>query len=97
MRESDAGALSHGDADQAIALVARFAGCFHDRCRQDLIEHAVASLMRQPVFAPRLATKTSTTTTIWAALAGQAVAISCLRSVAAARRTQPSRIALRRP
>lgn len=48
---SDAGALLLGAADRAIALVERFAGCFRDYRRQDLIEHEVATLVRQRVFA----------------------------------------------
>jgi hypothetical protein len=36
---SDAGALLLGATDRAINLVSRFAGCFHDERRQDLIEH----------------------------------------------------------
>jgi hypothetical protein len=38
---SDAGSLLLGAADRAIAMMARFAACFHDvRCRA-LIEHEV--------------------------------------------------------
>ena len=48
---SDAGALLLGAADRAIALVERFAGCFRDYRRQDLIEHDVVTLVRQRVFA----------------------------------------------
>jgi hypothetical protein len=48
---SDAGALLLGAADRAIALVERFGGCFRDYRRQDLIEHTVATLVRQRVFA----------------------------------------------
>jgi len=48
---SDAGALLLGAADRAIALVERFGGCFRDYRRQDLIEHRVATLVRQRVFA----------------------------------------------
>jgi Transposase DDE domain group 1 len=48
---SDAGALLLGAADRAIALVERFARCFRDYRRQDLIEHEVATLVRQRVFA----------------------------------------------
>ena len=43
---SDAGALLLGATDRAIDLVDRFAGCFCDRRRADLIEHTVASLVR---------------------------------------------------
>jgi hypothetical protein len=47
---SDAGALLLGATDRAINLVSRFAGCFHDGRRQDLIEHTVATLVGQGVF-----------------------------------------------
>jgi Transposase DDE domain group 1 len=57
---SDAGALLLGAADRAIALVERFGGCFRDYRRQDLIEHTVATLVRQRV---RSAMKTSMTMT----------------------------------
>jgi hypothetical protein len=47
---SDAGSLLLGAADRAIAMMARFAACFHDvRCRA-LIEHEVATLVAQRVF-----------------------------------------------
>jgi hypothetical protein len=38
-------------ADEAIGLIERFAGCFHDERQQHLIEHAVATLVGQRVFA----------------------------------------------
>src|SRR5438128_11833964 len=47
---SDAGALLLGATDRAIDLVGRFADCFHDHRRQDLIEHAVGTLIGQRVF-----------------------------------------------
>lgn len=47
---SDAGALLLGAADRAIRLTERFAGCFHDERRQDLIEHEVVTLLGQRVF-----------------------------------------------
>jgi Transposase DDE domain group 1 len=47
---SDAGALLLGVTDRAIDLVDRFANCFRDRRRLDLIEHTVATLVRQRVF-----------------------------------------------
>lgn len=47
---SDAGGLLLGTADRAIRLVDRFAGCFRDRRRQDLIEHEVRTLVGQRVF-----------------------------------------------
>src|SRR6266536_6461799 len=48
---SDAGALLLGAADRAIDLVRRFASCFHDGRRSDLIEHEVVTLVGQRVFA----------------------------------------------
>src|SRR4051795_4402882 len=47
---SDAGALLLGAADRAINLVGRFAACFADGRRSDLIEHEVATLVGQRVF-----------------------------------------------
>ena len=47
---SDAGALLLGAADRAIDLVGRFASCFHDERRADLIEHEIATLVGQRVF-----------------------------------------------
>lgn len=47
---SDAGALLLGATDRAIDLVGRFARCFRDYRRQDLIEHAVETLIGQRVF-----------------------------------------------
>ncbi|HKR91650.1 IS1380 family transposase [Novosphingobium sp.] len=47
---SDAGALLLGATDRAIDLVDRFANCFRDGRRPDLIEHTVATLVRQRVF-----------------------------------------------
>jgi hypothetical protein len=48
---SDAGALLLGAADHAIELTERFARCFHDERRHDLIEHEVVTLVGQRVFA----------------------------------------------
>jgi hypothetical protein len=48
---SDAGALLLGATDRAINLVDRFAGCFRDQRRQELIEHTVSTLVGQRVFA----------------------------------------------
>jgi Transposase DDE domain group 1 len=48
---SDAGALLLKATDEAIGLVERFAECFHDERQQHLIEHAVATLVGQRVFA----------------------------------------------
>jgi hypothetical protein len=47
---SDAGALLLGATDRAIGMMERFASCFHDGRRQDLIEHAVVTLLGQRVF-----------------------------------------------
>jgi hypothetical protein len=46
---SDAGALLLGAADQAIALVDRFAACFSDGRNPALIEHTLETLVRQRV------------------------------------------------
>ena len=48
---SDAGALLLGATDKAIGLIGRFAACFEDVRRQDLIEHAVPTLVGQRVIA----------------------------------------------
>jgi Transposase DDE domain group 1 len=47
---SDAGALLLAAADRAIRLMERFAGCFHDERRQELIEHEIVTLLGQRVF-----------------------------------------------
>ena len=47
---SDAGALLLGATGRAIGLVDRFAACFSDLRRQDLIEHGVQTLVGQRVF-----------------------------------------------
>ena len=47
---SDAGALLLGSTDRAIGLVDRFAACFADHRRADLIEHEVRTLAIQRVF-----------------------------------------------
>jgi hypothetical protein len=47
---SDAGALLLGATDRAIGLIGRFAACFHDARRQELIEHEVETLIGQRVF-----------------------------------------------
>jgi hypothetical protein len=47
---SDAGALLLGATDRAIRLVERFAGCFVDRRRPELVEHLVPTLVGQRVF-----------------------------------------------
>ena len=48
---SDAGALLLGATDRAIGMMDRFAACFHDERRADLIEYDVATLVGQRVFA----------------------------------------------
>jgi hypothetical protein len=48
---SDAGALLLGATDRAIGMIGRFAACFHDERRAELIEHEVATLLGQRVFA----------------------------------------------
>jgi hypothetical protein len=47
---SDAGALLLGATDRGIRMTARFAACFHDARRQDLIEHEIVTLVGQRVF-----------------------------------------------
>jgi hypothetical protein len=47
---SDAGGLLLGATDRAIDLVDRFAKCFRDHRRQELIEHTTATLVGQRVF-----------------------------------------------
>src|SRR2546428_13384099 len=44
---SDAGALLLGATDRAIGLIDRFAACFHDERREDLVEPEVATLVGQ--------------------------------------------------
>jgi hypothetical protein len=48
---SNAGALLLGAADRAIGLVGRFAACFTDSRRAELVEHEVRTLVGQRVFA----------------------------------------------
>jgi len=47
---SDAGALLLGATDRAIGLMDRFARCFDDSRRQDLIEHEVVTLVGQRIY-----------------------------------------------
>ncbi len=47
---SDAGALLLGATDRSMGLIGRFAACFADARRPDLIEHEVATLLGQRVF-----------------------------------------------
>ncbi len=51
---SDGGALLLGEADQALDLVGRFAGCFQDNRRAGLVEHEVRTLVGQRVFGQAL-------------------------------------------
>ena len=48
---SDAGALLLRTTDRATGLIDRFAACFHDERRRNLIEHEIATLVGQRVFA----------------------------------------------
>ncbi len=48
---SDAGALLLGATDRAIGLVRRFAACFTDDRSPDRVEHGLATLVGQRVFA----------------------------------------------
>jgi hypothetical protein len=48
---SDAGGLLLGATDRAIRLVERFAACFRDARRAEFVEHSVATLVGQRVFA----------------------------------------------
>jgi hypothetical protein len=48
---SDAGALLLGATDGAVRLIDRFAACFHDARRPELIEHQVRTLAGQRVVA----------------------------------------------
>jgi hypothetical protein len=48
---SDAGALLLGATDSSIRLVSRFAACFNDARAADSIEHTVATLVGQRLFA----------------------------------------------
>ena len=48
---SDAGGLLLGATDQAIRLVDRFAECFTDSRAPELIEHTVATMVGQRIFA----------------------------------------------
>ena len=55
MVTSDAGALLLRATDRAIKMMERFASCFHDVRRAELIEHEVATLVGQRVFGIALA------------------------------------------
>ena len=48
---SNAGALLLGATDRAIGMMPRFASCFDDWRRQDLIEHQAVTLRASP-FSP---------------------------------------------
>src|SRR5690625_4793294 len=47
---SDAGGLLLGATDRAIRLVERFATCFRDHRRPELVEHSVETLVGQRIF-----------------------------------------------
>ncbi len=47
---SDAGAFLLGAADRALGLIGRFAECFIDRRKPELVEHLVRTLVGQRVF-----------------------------------------------
>ncbi len=51
---TDAGGLLLGATDRTIGLVERFAGCFTDTRRADLIEHEVKTMVAQRVFGMAL-------------------------------------------
>jgi hypothetical protein len=48
---SNAGGLLLGATDRVIVMMRRFAACFHDERRPNLIEHEVVTLVGQRVFA----------------------------------------------
>jgi hypothetical protein len=48
---SDAGALLLAATDRAVRLIDRFAGCFTDSRLPELVEHTVATLVGQRIFA----------------------------------------------
>src|ERR1700689_2964331 len=48
---SDAGALLLGATDRAIRMIDRLASCFVDRRSQAQVEHSVATLVGQRIFA----------------------------------------------
>ena len=48
---SDAGALFPGATYRAIDLIDRLASCFHDRRHPEWIEHKVANMVGQRMFA----------------------------------------------
>jgi Transposase DDE domain group 1 len=54
---SVAGALLLGATDRAIGIVDRFAACFRDYRRQDLVEHAVRTLIGQRVYGIAVCTE----------------------------------------
>ncbi|HMH73092.1 MAG TPA: transposase, partial [Bradyrhizobium sp.] len=54
---SDAGALLLGATDRVIRMVDRLASCFVDRRSQAQVEHSVATLVGQLIFAIALGYK----------------------------------------
>jgi hypothetical protein len=99
---SDAGALLLGSTDRAIDLVDRFAACFRDYRRQDLVEHAVATLIGQRVFGIALGYEDLNDhdqlrhDPMWAVLAGKLTArrVDC---AAVAGKSTLNRLELSRP
>jgi hypothetical protein len=55
---SDAGALLLGATDRATRFIERFASCFDDGRRAELIEHELGTFVGQRVFALALAKRT---------------------------------------
>ena len=60
---SNAGATLLREADLAIGLTAKVAGCFRDGRAEELVVHRIETLVAQRVMQLRLATRTSTITT----------------------------------
>src|SRR5260370_24113080 len=58
---SEAGALLLGATDRAIRMVDRLASCFVDRRSPAQVEHSVATLVGQRIFAIASVTRASTT------------------------------------
>src|SRR3954471_24526288 len=80
----DAGALLLGAADRAINLVGRFAACFADGRRSELIEHEVRTLVGQRVLPATQLMPSAPWQVPVAALATEAVRIG-IRDVIARR------------
>jgi Transposase DDE domain group 1 len=65
---SDAGALLLREADRAVRLIDRVAGCFSDERDQTGVVHAVHTLVGQRIIGIALGYKTSTITTRYASI-----------------------------